>query len=218
MNLFNFLRTKGTIEKKNKAELNFWQERFALKGGKLYWRNIYFQLYCHYLEIEKNSFRDKVFVDIGCGPHGASGCFEAKIKFGIDPLVDIYNQEFNLHDQPDVIYLNCGAEKIPLINGFVDAVISRNAIDHIDNVEEVISEVHRILHKGGEIHFAVNYQEDSTVCEPNVLNDEIVRNLLNGKFDYEIKKRFPKNYDSEIGGVGQFKYPHEIVLINGNKI
>lgn len=183
----------------------------------MYWRDVYFRLYCHYLNIQRHTFINQIIADIGCGPHGAVGCFEAKLKFAIDPLVGVYNNEFDLLDQKDVIYLNCGAENVPLIDGLLDVVISRNSLDHVDNVENVIEEVHRLLRKGGEIYFAINYQESPTICEPHVFNDNILHQLFSSKFDYHIEKRFPKDYDSCIGGAGQFKYPHDIVLIKGVK-
>lgn len=204
------------VAKKNISELNWWKKRLSEKGGVAYWRDLYVQLYCHYLEIKKESFQGKIVLDIGCGPHGAISCFDAKLKFAVDPLVHEYHRSFDLSGQ-DVIYLSCGSEKIPLLDGSVDVVLSRNAIDHVDNVEETISELHRVLRPGGEIILSINYQEFAHVCEPNVINEKILRGLLDDKFTYEIVKKFPRGHDSEIGGPGQFTYEHEIVLVKGTK-
>jgi len=204
------------IDTKRKEELKFWRERLRSKGGIDYWRKLYFELYCHYLGVHQNSFVGKTLMDIGCGPHGAIGLFEAKFKIGVDPLAKDYHQLFNLPRQ-DIIYLSCEAENIPLVDETVDVVISRNAIDHVDDIINTFCEIYRVLRKGGEIILSVNYQEESHICEPHVLNDRIIRTLLQGKFFYEIVRRFPANYDSGIGGFGQFKYPYEIVLIAGVK-
>lgn len=202
---------------KRSEELRFWRERLASKGGLSYWRDLYVQLYCCYLNVARDSFANKVVADIGCGPHGALSLFEARVRFGIDPLANEYHRAFNLGSDP-VIYLSCGAEQIPLLDGAVDVVISRNAIDHVDDFSATIGEIHRIMARGGEIHLAINYQEEPTVCEPNVIRDKDLREAFAGRFKYEITKRFPTGYDAEIGGVGQFKYPHEIVQVKGTKI
>jgi SAM-dependent methyltransferase len=213
----NSRRLKIKNSEKHYAELKFWKTRLSTKGGIPYWRNLYFQLYCHYLDVNRESFSGKAIVDIGCGPHGAISCFDAKLKYGIDPLVNEYCQLFDLSNQ-DVVYLACGSEKIPLIDGAVDLVLSRNAIDHVDNVTKAVDEIHRILRHGGEILLSVNYQDNATTCEPHVINDKALKNLLEGNFAYDIVKEFPRNYDAGIGGFGQFKYPHKIVLISGTKL
>ncbi len=205
------------ISEKHKEELEFWKTRFSTKGGITYWRNLYFQLYCHYLDISKESFSNKVIVDVGCGPHGAVGCFDAKLKYGIDPLVNEYHSLFDLSGQ-DVIYLACTAEKMPLMDEVADVVISRNALDHVDNVTEAIDQIHRILRRDGEIYLSVNYRDSATNCEPHIIKGEVLQCLFESKFNYDIVKRFPRNYDSGIGGFGQFKYPYEIVLVRGVKL
>jgi len=204
-------------EKKNKAALEFWKTRLSTKGGVPYWRKLYFELYCHYLSISKESLSGKVVVDVGCGPHGAISCFDAKLKYGIDPLVNRYQQLFDLSNQ-DVVYLACGAEKMPIMDGSVDSVISRNAIDHVDNITKAVNEINRILRQGGEIILSVNYQDSASIAEPHVINDKVLQSLFQGKFTYDIAKRFPRNYDAGIGGLGQFRYPHEIVQVRGTKL
>jgi SAM-dependent methyltransferase len=204
------------IDKKHDSELNWWKKRLSEKGGIPYWRGLYVQLYCHYLDITPESFRDKIILDIGCGPHGAISCFKAKLKFAVDPLVHAYHRLFDLSGQ-DVVYLACGSEKIPLIDGAVDIVISRNALDHVDDVEETVNELFRVLRRGGQIILSINYQESPHICEPHVINEKILSRLLDGRFTYEIIKNFPKGYDSQIGGPGQFIYDHKIVLVKGIK-
>lgn len=205
------------LETKRNAELTFWRENLCSKGGIDYWRRLYFELYCHYLGVHQHSFAGKILMDIGCGPHGAISLFEAKSKIGVDPLAKDYHRLFDLSGQ-DVVYLHCGAENIPLVNEMIDVVISRNAIDHVDDLTSTFCEIHRVLRNGGEIILSVNYQEKPTTCEPHVLNDGALGAMLQGRFAYEIVKRFPVNYDSGIGGFGQFRYPHEIALIRGTKL
>lgn len=202
---------------KNDRELRFWKKLLATKGGIAYWRDLYYQLYCHYLGIEKRSFEGKVVADIGCGPHGAIGLFEARRRFGIDPLLDRYTKCFDMTAQ-GVEYLSCGAESISLADGAVDVVVSRNALDHVDDLASVIDEIGRILKPEGEIILSVNYQEAPTRCEPQVIDDARLGRLLEGKFSHHIVRRFPKGHDSGIGVAGQFVYPHEIVTVRGGRL
>jgi SAM-dependent methyltransferase len=201
---------------KNDRELRFWRKILATEGGIPHWRGLYCQLYCHYLGIAKETFAGRVVADIGCGPHGAVGLFAARQRFGIDPLVDRYRRHFDLTGH-DTTYLSCGAEKIPLPDGSVDTVISRNALDHVDNKDAVFDEIHRILRPGGEFVLSVNYQEAPTRCEPQVFDDDVLHRLLEGRFDYKIAGRFPKGHDSGIGDAGLFIYPHEIVTVRGTR-
>lgn len=217
----------GKKRVKNDRELRFWKRLFAAEGGAAeggtaeggiaYWRDLYFRLYCHYLGIEKESFQGKVVADIGCGPHGAIGLFDARRRYGIDPLLGRYQRLFDMTDQ-EVDYLSCGAESIPLSSGTIDVVISRNALDHVDDLASAVDEIHRILRCGGDIVLCVNYQEAPTQCEPQVIDDALLGRLLDGRFSHEIVKRFPKGYDSKIGEAGQFVYPHEIVTVRGRRV
>lgn len=206
------------VAEKNDSELAFWMNSFATEGRKrAAFRKLYIQLYCHYLSVRKTTFKGKILLDVGCGPHGAVGWFDTQLTFGVDPLANRYHLNFDL-SKDNVVYLNTGVEKIPLIDSSVDVVISRNAIDHVDSLPSAINEIYRIIKHGGTLLMAVNYQEEQTITEPVVINDHTLKNLLKGKFEYEIIKRFPRDYDSKIGGKGQFKYHHPIVLIKAHKI
>lgn len=167
--------------------------------------------------VNRNSFKGKVLVDIGCGPHGAIGKFYSRLRFGIDPLANNYHRLFDLSAQ-EIIYLSCGAESIPLIDGIADVVISRNALDHVDNFDASIHEIHRILRPGGEIRLSISYQERYAVTEPIRIDDNVIRASFDKRFSYEIIKRFPKDHDSGITGAGQFKYPYQIIMLSGHKL
>lgn len=176
---------------------------------------IYFQAYCYYLNVSADSFRGMRVVDIGCGPHGALSLFHADLRIGVEPLSNRYNQHFELSKQ-EMVYLNAFSENIPLVDHFADVVISRNALDHVDDFGKSIGEIHRILKKGGRIIFGLNYQNHPTVCEPQVLNDEVVDRALQAHFSYKIVRRIPANQVWTCAGE-TFSYAHEIVVIEGTK-
>ena len=52
----------------------------------------------------------------------------------------------------------------------MDAVISVNAIDHVDDIVKTAAEIRRVLKPGGEVAMQVHYHK-STKTEPVELND-----------------------------------------------
>ena len=115
-------------------------------------------------------------------------------------------------DIPDEIDINVNA------SGGIDVAVSRNALDHLDDLAAAVDEIHRILHPGGEIVLSVNYQETATRCEPQVIDDALLGRLFEGRFAHEIVQRFEKGHDSGIGTGGRFVYPHEIVTVRGRRV
>ena len=212
----DLVNNADSLKPRDKAELDFWKKH--LNKFKKYYlkqeyledlRQEYFNVYCYYLKLDKDSFKDKILVDIGCGPHGASGLFKAKKKIGVDILSNNYKKEFDL-SWHNMEYLDCPSENIRLADDFADVVISRNTLDFVDDFGKAVGEIHRILKKGGEIRLSINLRENSDVCGTHILNEEIIKNILDKKFRYEIIERFPK-FSREF-------YPFEIITIKGTKL
>lgn len=204
------------IKEKNLQKIKFWEQRFFNEGGRQYWQNLYHKLYKYYLDIDGNYLKGKTVLDIGCGPYGAIGKLNAKLIFGLDPLVEEYDKRFHLNID-GVIYLNSASESIPMLSNYFDLIISRNALDHVDNMRQTIKEIWRVLKPDGEIRLSINYQTEPTPTEPVVLNDKIINDLFQKYFNYKILKKFPPDHDSLIGGICRFKYPHAIILLQGFK-
>lgn len=144
-----------------------------------------FEWYCRELMIKESSFKNKIVVDIGCGPWGSLHFFKAKMKFGVDNLAHEYQKEFKTQNH-DMVYLNCHSHKIPLLDNFADAVISNNALDHVDNFEKTIQEIYRILKPKGKIILNFNLRPFSLLTEPQILSQERINKVLKGKFKYKI--------------------------------
>jgi len=212
----DLVNNADSLKPRDKAELDFWKKHlnnfnaFYLKQEYLEnLRQEYFNVYCYYLKLNKDSFKDKVLVDIGCGPHGASGLFKARKKIGVDILSNRYKKEFDL-SWHDMEYLDCQSENIQLADNFADVAISRNALDFVDDFVKTIQEIHRILKKGGEIRLSINLRENSDVCGTHILNEKVIKDALDKKFRYEIIERFPK-FSREY-------YSFEIITVKGTKI
>jgi len=130
--------------------------------------------YLHDLGLEPHSLLGRRVLDIGCGPFPNLLAFTNCTRFGIDPLIAPYAAAgFPLKRwSHDFTYLAARAEAIPLPAASIDAVISVNAIDHVDDFAQVAREVQRILCPGGFFRMHVHYHP-RTVFEPMELDDAI---------------------------------------------
>jgi len=129
--------------------------------------------YTERLRIERDHFRGKRVLEIGCGPLAPILQFQDCVRHCVDPLVDLYMAAgWPLFDY-DAKFFNTGAESLPYYDGYFDAVISVNALDHVDNFEQVAREMQRVIKPGGSLHFEVEYHIP-TVTEPVKLDDKRV--------------------------------------------
>lgn len=117
-------------------------------------------------EINFFDLKDKILVDLGCGPYGEipgikilekkNNIFLKKI-IGVDPLMDFYKKEIGLiKEDPNIELINAQGEEMPLDSESVDVVLSSNAIDHCEFPEVTIGEVSRILKKNGIFYINVH--------------------------------------------------------------
>jgi SAM-dependent methyltransferase len=115
------------------------------------------------LKLWRNAFCGCRVLEIGPGPVSGAGFFECAEIYGVDPLVTTY--EAIGFEKISVIVRPGTAESIPFASNAFDAVISVNAIDHIDNPEKAAKEIRRILKPGGKFAMNVHYHKP-LVCEP----------------------------------------------------
>lgn len=126
--------------------------------------------YTEELRLERDSLAGKRVLEVGCGPLAPVLQFNGCIRHCIDPLVNLYMASgWPLFDY-DAKFINIGGEELPYPDGYFDAVISVNALDHVDDFERVASEMQRVLRRGGGIYFEVEYHTP-TVTERIALND-----------------------------------------------
>lgn len=119
--------------------------------------------------IEDPGFFDgKVVLDIGSGPLGFPDAVaaQAAVSISVEPLARRYDEAGLLLDS-NAVYLDCGAEAIPLTSASVDVVISRNNLDHVDDPLAVIAEVKRLLRPGGTFILNVDVDHTPSVTEPH---------------------------------------------------
>jgi ubiquinone/menaquinone biosynthesis C-methylase UbiE len=98
--------------------------------------------------------------------------------YGLDPLIADYARIGYLmtgHDRYQ--FLGAAAEKIPFAGGAIEAVISVNSIDHVDDLKSASNEIRRVLRNDGLFRMHVNYHSKA-IAEPQVLSDRIFRSLF----------------------------------------
>lgn len=128
------------------------------------------------LPIEQN----QIGLDIGCGPRKRSGFI------GIDK-----------YKLPDVDIL-CDFEKqnLPFKDESFDIVYTNHVLEHIVNIEKILSEISRILKPGGKLQIGVPYAGDLRAFQ----DPTHVRYFSIKTFEYFIKQ------GSRVGGWYSSKY------------
>jgi len=131
--------------------------------------------YPNALKIPRDHFAGKTILDLGCGPYPLSIAFEDCHIVGLDPLVQEYERAgFPLSEFTDrVTFVRGFAEDMPFASGSFDAIISVNAIDHVDDFPAAAREILRTLKPGGLLRMQVHYHPP-TELEPNALSDGVI--------------------------------------------
>jgi ubiquinone/menaquinone biosynthesis C-methylase UbiE len=129
--------------------------------------------YLEELQLDADYLCGQRVLEVGCGPLAPILQFENCSRHGLDPLLDQYIESgWPLYDY-DAKFVNAKGESMPYPDAYFDAVISVNALDHVDDFRKVASEIQRVLKIGGRIYFEIEYHTP-TVTEPHNLNDAVV--------------------------------------------
>lgn len=146
--------------------------------------------YLNHLNVKKEFLKGKRVLEIGCGPLPNALAFIDCEIVGLDPLINRYIKAgYPLRDYPDrITYVDSKAEKVPFTDGSFDAVISVNAIDHVDDFEKVASEIKRVLKDDGIMMIETHYHK-AKECEPVELNDKIVKEAFSGMLLEKLSDR-----------------------------
>lgn len=126
--------------------------------------------YTERLQIGRDEFHGRRVLEIGCGPLAPILQFGDCARHCVDPLIDVYMAAgWPLYDY-DAKFTNTGGESLPHRDCYFDAIISVNALDHVDDFERTAKEMERVLKPGGSLVFEVEYHEP-TITEPLKLDD-----------------------------------------------
>ncbi|MCU0503208.1 MAG: class I SAM-dependent methyltransferase [Anaerolineae bacterium] len=167
----NEKRTPMTHVRSQKAdsELAFWQSRLRQQGTLTNDHYAYF--YTAHFGLAKTFYRSKKILDIGCGPRGSlEWADEAAARIGIDPLAAAYRQ---LGTSRHAMHAG-SAEGLPFPDASFDVVCSLNSLDHVDDLNQTIGEICRVLAPRGYFLLVTEIHRHPTVLEPMVYSWDIV--------------------------------------------
>ena len=93
-------------------------------------------------------------LDIGCGPWGLINYINMGDRYGFDPLMDYFLEEFDM--PKDIKFLKGVAEEIPFKNNFFDLVMVTNVLDHARQPLRILNEVKRVLKPNGILVLSID--------------------------------------------------------------
>ena len=162
------------------------------ENASVTWSKIYQEKrYLSDLGVGADYFEGMRVLDIGCGPLPSALCFSMCEIYGLDPLIEGYREIGFPIDKYSERYhfIQAKSEHIPFESNFFDAVISANAIDHVDDLEKTAKEIQRVLKKDGKLRMHVHYHSPK-ITEPIEIDDDIFRSLFGWVSNLEKKREF----------------------------
>jgi SAM-dependent methyltransferase len=97
-------------------------------------------------------------IEVGSGPVGVARYFPATYRMAVDPLDATYaaNPLLSAHRNGEVDYREGRGEALPGPTAEFDLAIIENCIDHVQDMDAVMRELHRVLKPGGILYLTVN--------------------------------------------------------------
>ena len=115
--------------------------------------NTKFSAYAYYREqVRNNLSENKVILDVGGGKK-CSFASDARKFEGIKLIgLDVSQEELDYnHDLDEKIVFDISSgERVPLDDASIDMITSSSVLEHLQNLENSIKEIHRILKPGGK--------------------------------------------------------------------
>ena len=153
------------VDVKHINELKFWSGKVSQEG--ILENSFYETFYVSDFGINPEEYDGKAILDIGCGPRGSLEWADmAKLRIGLDPLVNEYYKLDGGTLFHKMHYIRGYSEDMPFPDEMFDFVFSINSLDHVDDVDETISEIKRVLKVGGTCGIIVDANHKPTVNEP----------------------------------------------------
>lgn len=120
--------------------------------------------------------------------------------FGIDPwdaAIHRVNQKLNFYKLTNVCIQHAVAEKIPFPNSHFDLIISNNGLNNVEDLDQSLSECHRILHPNAQMVITMNlpdtFVEFYSIFRQTLSESGMEKNLKKVD-DHIFDKRKPLNY------------------------
>jgi SAM-dependent methyltransferase len=135
----------------------WWQDGFTDGADPEYEEQI-LPLVAAWLAAEGPTGPARRVLDVGCGEGQLARlapAVGAEVVVGVDPTAAQVSVAVQRAGGP--AYLRSGAAALPFADGAFDAVLACLVFEHIEEVDEAISEVARVLEPGGRFLFLLNH-------------------------------------------------------------
>jgi len=188
---FNIVAKLAPNKSKRIRELYYW--KFVKGEEKELSSNHYSQFFTSHFNLNESYYNGKKILDIGCGPRGSLEWAEmASERIGLDPLADKYLKLGAANHK--MTYINAPAENIPFEEKHFDIITSFNSLDHVDDIDQTVSEIKRVLKLGGIFLLITELNHEPTVAEPITFSWDIVK-----KFEPEFEIVEERHYEKRNG-------------------
>ena len=117
-------------------------------------------------------------------------------RVGLGPLARHYRRLGA--DNHKMKYVTAYAEEIPFPDGYCDVVSSFNSLEDVDNLDQTVSEIIRIIAPGGVFLLLTDVHSHPTMCEPIVFSWDVVENCAS-----KLRAVGIRQYEKLAGGMYQ---------------
>jgi SAM-dependent methyltransferase len=156
---------------KQRAELGYWRARRGMEGGL--GGDHYERFFTGYFGLDRSFYAGKSVLDIGCGPRGTlEWADDAAARVGLDPLADEYRALGAATHR--MTYVAGSAEQMPFSDQAFDVIATFNSLDHVDSLEDAISEIARVARPDALLLLLTDVGHDPTFTEPQGFGWEIL--------------------------------------------
>ncbi len=97
-------------------------------------------------------------LEVGSGPVGIVSFFPAAVRIAVDPLAGFFNRNaaLTVARGSGVSYLQAKGEELPVRDGRCRLVMLENCIDHVQDIDALMTEITRVLTGDGLLYLTVN--------------------------------------------------------------
>jgi len=159
--------------------------------------------YYEELQLDGGHFAGKRVLEVGCGPLCPVLQFKNCEPYCLDPLIDMYINEagWPMYEYP-VKLINSHAEEMPFPDNYFDAVISVNALDHVDDFGQTAKEIYRVLRPGGTVHFEIEYHAPRRNEPQSLTTSKVLDAFYNLDMALVLERTGAEMFKAQVGRFG----------------